>query len=595
MTAKQSRFLLYSSSLVFLFYLSAKLHTYLFLRRIFGFFDAYLIDQFLFFGVFSVLIWIGVRNKLIHIRASMILVTLLYVGFVFLTQSEILERYFIKDDIFVMIPAMLHPEAIDYRYTNKLDYFYYHFGVFSLLFRFFRLEAFYYNIFTMVTMGFAGAALLYLFKWFYPKGRLVFWSIAVLSTLFFLSSPNILDSFMYMEHSTATGYIAICVVLSAYFYLRYLKERSLVFFFTSYSLLLFLLRTAMTRAGFWAACLVLLEFSFFFVTKKRKDFGGVLARSFIILLPFYFIAKPYLVPASSGRLYGLNLARFVDADRLYLFFANFIPAFIPYQFWRPVYMSIRLAFLDQVSTPTQNFFLNNLLFVGGVVFFTLVSLLILFLFFKRINVFYVVYFWICTNASLLFYMLFGNVSRPKDGHIFDISILNYGVTPGSRYYPLPIIFLTITFFIIAISVSSKLKGKFRGLAVFFAGFVLLITVGSNIVFSREANRSANGGIIIARELTEGVLGLVPDNNEKKVVYSVSGEVKPFNFIIRLFDYFYKYTPPVYITTKEDLLRFLKDNHIKGENFYAFTFDQEALVFQDKSAELRKEFELNLGK
>lgn len=584
------------------FFFSVRLDIYKFLKNYLSILDSYLLDQgLLLFTLLTVLfIYVIIKRKTIltykNLFAS-VFVTLLFGGyFIFLLnfQSEILNRYFVKDDQFVLLPALLREDALDYRYSNKLDYFYYHFGFAVAMFKFFHLDAYYYNVFTLAGMALAAVILLKFLDYLVTMHNLQgIWSkfqIAIV-TLLFITSPSIMDSFVYLEHSVATGYIVAGTILSIYFYILFIENRSKkIYFFLSFILMLFLLKTTLTRAGFLPAFLVLLEI--FNALKNKKELELVILRSLLIFLPFFIIAQPYLSPpGSAGRLYGIGFERFINLDRIYLFFGNLIPVFFPFQFMSPFFRSIRILALGEFNTPTTNFILNHMLFTSGLIFIVFISVIIFILFIKRVDAKYILYFWLAYIGSLLFYMLFGNVIEKQlpPPHVFDLSLLSYGTVPGLRYYPLPLIFILATFYFTFISIINRFRQKAKNLTLSFTCFILTLIVWSNINFTQKVNRGANEGIITVKVITEKVLSIVPDNDEQKVIYSTGGRINDIEYIIRGFHGFFKYKAPEYFWQTEEMLKYLKENKIKKENLFAFYFDKKTLMVDDKTEKVRRQF------
>lgn len=597
--------------LIIIFFFSAQLDIYSFLKNYLSIPDSYLLDQGLFFFIFLAFLVIFTLAKIKTIFTyknllAFVLLTVLLAGyFVFLLnyQSELLNRYFVKDDQFVLLPALLRDEALDYRYVNKLDYYYYHFGASVLLFKFFHLKAYFYNLFNLATLALSGVIFLKLLHRLNTLHKLPrVWGLPLIFavTLLFLVSPSIMDSFVYLEHSTAIGYIVAGTILSIYLYILFLEKKTkTIYFLLSFLLMLFLLKTAMVRAGFLPVLLIALELVNIKRTKNEVNKfvpGGIktaIIRIVLIFLPFYIIAKPYLSPLgnSGSRLYGIGIDRFVDFDRIYLFFVNIIPVFLPFQFMSPIFRSIRIIALGEFNSVTTNFALNHMLFTAGLVFFVLTSVLIFILFLKKRDVRYILFFWIATTGSLLFYMLFGNTIEKKlpPAHIMDLSLLSYGTVPGSRYYPLPLVFILTTLYLIFTSLVSSLGKKTRTISFCFISLVMSLVIWSNINFTQAVNHSANEGIVTVKIITEKVLSMVPDNNDNKVIFSTDGRINDIEYIIRGFHGFFKYKAPDYFWEEKELVNFLKENKISKNNFYAFHFDRKTLKVEDRSDVGRKKF------
>lgn len=595
--------------LVIVFFFSISLTIYNYLKNYFSIHDSYLIDQGLFLFIFFsiALIWIFFKRKIIftykNLVALVFLILLASGYFIFLLnfQSEILNRYFIKDDQFVLLPALLREEALDYRYSNKLDYYYYHFGAAVMLFKFFHLDSYYYNVSILATMALSGVVflkLLNLINFSLQKSKWIK-IITVLITLFYIVSPSIMDSFVYIEHSAATGYIVATFIASIYFYVIFLNNRSAkIYFILSFLLMLLLLKTAATRAGFLPVCLVLLEIAYF--PKNSADRKSSLSRIVLLFAPFLIMFKSFLFPSSSGKLYGIGLGHFLNGDRIYLFFANIIPIIIPYQIMAWVVKTVKIITLGDFNAQTQNFFLNHILLMWGTLTFIIMTVATFLSYLKNKSNIIIPLFWTFSVTSLAFFIFFGNVVNENTFHpfneslkiyasTFDQSIIIYGTVPGSRYYPLPLMFFLITLYLILISLLNNLRQKTKNFILVISSLILALVVWSNINFTQEVNRSANEGIVTVKLITEKILTMVPDNNEEKVIYSTSGRINDIEYIIRGFHGFFKYKAPEYFWQKEELVKYLKENKITEHNFFSFSFDRKTLLVEDKSDETRKQF------
>ncbi|MBI4058770.1 hypothetical protein HY404_00865 [Candidatus Microgenomates bacterium] len=551
--------------------------------------------------------FIVIKRKIIFTYKNIGIVsflTLLFAGyFIFLLnyQGELLNRYFIKDDQFVLLPALLREDALDYRYSNKLDYFYYPFGASVLAYKFFHLNTYYYNLALLITLAIGAILffkLLHLLNFRKNLGSVL---LALLITLFYLVSPNIMESFMYIEHSTATGYIIAVFIASLYLYIKFLNNRSeKLYFILSFLLMLFLLKTSTTRTGFLPIFLIMLEI--FYFPQKTKERKSALARITLLFTTFLIMFKPFLLPSSSGKLYGIGFDRFLNGDRIYLSFANIIPIIVPYQIMAWVVKSIKIIALGEFNAPTTNFILNHAIFVWGVVTSILISSVTFILYLKnKFTGKVILLFWFFFLTSLAFFIFFGNVVNENTTHsfneslkiyagIFDQSIIVYGATPGSRYYPLPLIFALTAFYLILTSIINWLGQKTKYFMLGFTYLILIFLVWSNADFTQKANHSVNEGIVTVKVITEKVLKMVPDNNEEKVIYSISGRINDIEYIIRGFHGFFKNKAPEYFWQKEELVKYLKENKIKKKNFFAFAFDKRSLMVEDKTSITKKEFQ-----
>lgn len=587
-------FYLPTLSLLALFYLSSKLTLYFFLKNYFNIFDSYLLDQLLFLFIFLVLIIKPLlRDKSLPNVKSFLIIGF-YLAYMLITQNEILDRYFIKDDLYVMLNVLQDYQTVDKKYIAGLDFRYYHFLPFNLLYRLFKYKIIYYNFFALSTVAFASWVFLKLLNLLNVIHKLRYVTTIVLITLFYAVSPVIMESYLYVEHSVSAGYIITSVILSTYYYIKFLRNRSNTsYFFLSYVLMLILLKTTMTRAGFWPVCLIGLELLHW--PKQKNEKFKSLFRMLLISIPFYLMAKAYILPNSGNRLYGINIEGLIKPGQLYVVIANLMPILLPYQILAPVhkYLQGRLEFLstffNAYDAENTGFFINNIQFTLGVILFISITASIFVLYRKRVQIKYLLFFWFSSLVSLSFYMFLSTNMVLTGKRSFDYLYLHYSNVPGHRYFPLPHFFILTTVYLILsnfIKLSNK-KLQLKMRIVFNLALVGLIITSISILKNR--NRITSEGHIVYRHITENVLNLVPDNSSKKVIYSTGGVIRPVTFLgWGGFKAFYKNSYPIYVDNEDDLKTAIEENSILEKDIYAFHFDEKALIFTDKSQQIREE-------
>ena len=278
-----------------IFYLSTKLVIYGFLKNYFSIIDSYLLDQLLFFFIFLIFLIIQFVKKRFVISIKELFISFAISALTFFILRQTLNRYFIGDDLFVMLDILKRPESLDFKYINRLDYYYYHFAPFSLIYKFFGYKAVYYNIFALLGFSLAASLFYKLLRYLNSLLKIKYDLLPLLATVFILSTPSILGHFHYLEHSVAIGYIVSAMILSIYFYLNFLnsKKKNYTYFVLSYILTLFLLKFSLTRSGFFPAVLVVIEL--LHGPWKDGEWKEKIFRIGLILAPFYFMAKSFFI------------------------------------------------------------------------------------------------------------------------------------------------------------------------------------------------------------------------------------------------------------------------------------------------------------
>lgn len=581
---RQKSQLLIAVVLLITFYLSVHLVFYRFFLSLVGDLNAYLIDQLLFFFIFIVLIVTYLTKRQLHFSKQYVLIFAVYGAFVALTLGDILERYFISDDLVVLFSHVVNPGGINYSYQQKYDFFYYPFLPFSLLFRLFHFNAFFYNLFSLFTLTLSALVFSRLLIYIGATYHFNYKHLAVLIPLVYIASPNIADGFYYIAHSTGIGYVVVITLTSLLFYLQFLENKSkLHYFLLGYVLMLILLKTATARVGFYPLCLLAIEVINFSRSQTQKVWFAL--RLLLLILPFYFMTDALTL--GKNHIYGIGPSRFINTERLYLFFASFIPAAVPYFLWAPVIKWIRASTMESVYPPVVGLVLNNLLLFFGILFFIVVSAVICILFWRRHEIKLILVFWICSLASLIFFAFFGYGIQPLLNQTYDYSLLAYAITPGSRYYPLPLIFLLAMFYTLFLTLLGFFREKIRIRLYYITLIIVLLIISSSSIFIKMVNYLVTKSVEPRKVVSEKVLQLVPNDLQRKVLFATNGDAG------QGFEYFYPWPSQptlTYISDEKFLLSFLKKNKIFRNNFYAFYFNKYSLYFEDKSNEFRKKYE-----
>lgn len=541
--------------------------------------NAYLLDQLLFvFIFFVVLILMILKKKLIlnirpFITFFFILATLLFF------QDEVLVKYFIKEDYYLIL-GPLNKTLIDPGFNLYENGFYkiYPYLSFAILFKLFRLSAFYYNITSLALMALNGLLLYKLLLLLIPISGFKNKIIPLLLALIYITSPIIMEIYVWVQGGHANGYIVAGMLSSLFFYLKFIRTRDITFFVLSLLLVLFLLKTAFVRAAVWPLCLVFLDL--LYIKKKSRELVNFLFRAILLLLPLGFLILNFLIKSTSQTPYTIG-------ERMYIFFYDLVPSLIPYQFYSPSYEFLT-AFLE-FHGVSNGFVYNNLFFIFGALVFVLITVITLNLQRKGVEARMVLYFWFCSFAFLAFFTLFGNWGMPSTTGSADSPLINYAVVPGSRYYTYTYLFLLITVYL---QFSTISRNSFRNKYLLITLLVLLLV--SNIIFTQKIQKGLNeAGPIPLKAVTKNVLNMVPDINEPRILYSVGKvpeSVKSLGY--DSFDSLFKY-PPINVYSEEELISSVKKNKVAIESVYAYSFDEKNLLFEDKSLQIREKFKVYL--
>lgn len=583
---QKNYYFIFGFAFLAIFYFSTRLVIYTFLKKYFQIIDAYLLDQLLFFFIFLVFLLRGFSKKILFTKPVDWFYFFVFLAITFYLLGGLLQKYFIGDDLHVMLEVLKKPDVLNHHYVTKLDYYYYHFMPFTLIYRFFGYKVLVYNMVALAGFALAAFSIHKLLHYLSSLEKLKDKILPFLVAVFCLLTPSLLGHFHYLEHSVALGYVISASLFSIYFYLRYLEEgrKKPFLFLLSYLLLLFLLKFALTRSGFLPAILVLIEI--FQFPKKKNDRLLALVRILLVLVPFWLIAKSFFFRSAPVGivLYNIGASRFLNPARIYITVSALLPFLIPFQFLPGLVRFIRDVF--NYNEYTSPWFLKNIFFSLGLICYFSYSAALAILHFRKHRVKYAAVFWLSAVVAIAFFTLAGwgeDISR--DLANFDYSIIHYASQfTGAAYVLQPLSFLLISLYLFWVGFAKNHK---RLKLVIVA--VLILVLVSSAGFGRKVIVDSTSGHIIYRALVENVLKLVPDDNQKKVLFSVGGEIPCVKFLgVGDVGWFYKNTPPVYLFRQDELTKYLRDNEIRAKNLYAISYDEKNLLFEDKSVQLRQE-------
>lgn len=590
---------LFSFLILIFFYFSVNFYSYDFLRDKMNFshIDSYLVDQFFFFVIFLIIGYYSLLKKYIHLNKNTFIlfgvIFTLYFGFMLIFQSEILDRYFAKDDYLQLFGYLNAENGIDQSYHARGGFYYYQFSFFTLLFKFFKYNAFAYNLFGVFFMAFSGTILFFLLRFIanihkIKAGTLMNLTIFVLGCIY-LSSPTIMDMYIFVENTVAFGFIHGFLLLTLLIYINYMNDTDRnILFVLSFVLIIYLLKAAYVRTGFLPIILIFLESLFFKFNKKY--FVDLLIRISLLSLAFLVRSQVYFIPNSPGRFYSFSIYDFIHFDKIYITFSGLITTFLPYQIWTPIIKYIRRIFLGDINTLSSSFFLNNILFIFGIIFCVATSLVIILCNKRGVPSRIMVFTFISALFAMAFFMFFGNTGIAIRSGSYDIPYIVYGDTPGSRYYVAPFLFFIILFFLLFNLIANNLHRIVRLFALPIFLFILIWLLISNVQFTQKINGDVNrGSMIPVRIYTEKVLNIVPDNNDRKVIYSTRIVLPIRAWTYDGFATLYTKSIPKYTDVEEEVTLYLQHNKIAKEDFYAFYFSDETLEFKDESELYREKY------
>lgn len=605
MTKIFSQFPLFFPSviLITIYYYSTKLHLYNNLYPALGILNAYIFDHFLFLILFFAYAGflfakgnIGFSKRNLFIALG-IFIFFLTIQLIFL--NEVLYRYFAKDDYHQVVDSLNRPSRIHNALSMKSGFFYYQFSYMALLFQLFRYNTFLYNLIALAGMAFAGTVWFYLFdylkkKFLGIKNNFFNVLIVLLIISLYLVSTSIMDIYTFMENSVAMGTIIAFVLLSILFYIFYLQGKNKQYFFLSYILILFLIKSADVRAAFVPLLLIFLEFLYALrspreIIKNKNDLIDLIFRCLILFLPFLIKNESYFLPSGEGRFYGHSLTNFINFDRIYLVFSNTIPSFIPYTVWTYIYKII--TFYNKIEGLPLTHPLNNILFTSGTLLYATIFMFTLVLNFRKINTRYIIFFTVAALVSMAFFMLFGNVDRKPKDNSYDLPYAMFADTPGSRYYIFTSIFIFTSLYLLVGNFFKIFSSRLKKITYLFLLLILSVFIVSDIIQVKITNKSMTKNTMVPlKTVTDEVLKIVPDDDENKVVYSAGGSIPVIQFWA--WDGFvamYRNTPPIYVVDEVTLTKTIKEKAISKQGFYTFYFNPETLEFKDLTEEYREKY------
>lgn len=536
--------------------------------------NAYLLDQLFFFLVFLFFLAYAIIKGKIRLNLQLVLIYFFLLVFLFIFQSEVLEKYFIKEDYYLILgnlnASLVKPEFDIYSVGFFKSYPYLSFVA---LFNFFHHDAYYYNLASLALMALSGILLYQFLSYLTPAKNATSKLILILLCLIYLVSPIIMEIYVWVQLGHSTGLIIAGLLISGFLYLRFVQTRDIYFFILNFLLILFLIKSALVRAAFWPFSLILLDLLYLPRKRERVNF---LFRSFLLMIPLIFVTIVFPLKMASQVHYTVW-------ERLYMFFFHIIPSIISYQFYAPAY-KMAIYFLE-LHGFKDTFIYNNLLFILGIMTFVILSCTSLFLQRRGKERRIILFFWLTFISCLAFFTLFGNWGSPPIKGSKDLPLINYAEVPSSRYYAFTFLFFLITVYLLYITLY---KNYYKKPYVLIA--ILLFVLVSNITVTQHIHKSMNETAAKPLKMvSEKILKLVPDEDTAKILYNYTEEPGVVKFLgFSGFSTLYKY-PPTNIYSKNELIEYLKNNDIRKENIYAYSFDDKSLIFKDLSDQVRVEF------
>lgn len=535
--------------------------------------NAYLLDQLLLLFIFLGFLVGAFYRRDLSLKPILLLVFLFFFLILIVFQSEVLDRYFIKEDYYLLL-GNLNLSMRDPTNTLYNVWFYklYPYISFAILFQLFRLNAFYYNLASLASMA-LGATLLYQLLIYLIKPKTFSTKMVIfLLSLVYVLSPIIMEIYVWVQLGHANGFIISSILLSLYFYLKFIEKGKTIFFSLSFLLILFLLKTALVRAAFWPFCLIFLDLLYHPKTKEGRF--GFLIRTGYFLLPLFVVTFPIMINPITKNNYSLF-------ERFYIFFYNIIPSIIPYQIYLPAYKFI--LSLKNLGI-NHEFFYNNIFFVFGILFFVLITIFT-FILQKTPKARLLLFFWFCSLLSLIFFTLFSNWGPPPSKGSADGPLISYATVPSSRYHVYTSIFILTSCFLMLSTFLVKYP-KFNYILI----LLFLLLIGSNIKFAQAVNKSINeSGSIPLKLISEIVLENVPDIDEQRVIYHVGGQPRVVQFLgYNGFEALYKF-PPANAYSEEELVDYLSKNEVNAQYLFAYTYNIDPSKFENKSEQFVKKY------
>jgi len=556
-----------------------------FLKPLFGVINSYLIDQLLFALIIIIYVIFGMYLRKIEVSRTDVLVFIVLLLIPLITHAEIFQRYFYQEDFRYNLSTLRVSDIGDFYGYNSCDtpcyssyYIVYPFLPFVILYKFFQADVNIYNLFTLV---FLSSSAFFLYKLnqisFIVKSNVVN-IISFIISLIYMTSPTYLESYVWISVGLEGGFVYSLMLIGIILYIFFLRNRSSYYFLGAFLVLLFLIKTSFARAGFLPLIFILLEILFL----NRKNFKSFLIRCVLLISPtIYFLLQIGLIKQifdRSGGNFGENV---------YALFAYLPQTIIPFGILSQAYPFFQKTFLFQIQLLKFNFFFT----FGLLIFSSLLGLVFVF----RNKIIFRLYLFIIISAliCLFFFVNFGHLGKVDAIETFDMNLSRYfsgySVTIGNRYFQGVNVLFNCVFFILL----SALIGKFPKTRVFVI-ILLLVALIYNIrtiqirneVFSRDYGT-------IHKVFYEGILGLVPADDQKKILYLTNGDKWSgrINTEPSTFEAFYPTDTVVYINSKSNLLEEVKKGNYDKENFYAFYLDydfgQRSYRFIDRTEEYRK--------
>ena len=556
--------------LLITFFSSVNLEIYQNLKQFFEIKDAYLVDQLLFYILLLVVLIHGYLTRRIRISITDSLVLLLFLLIPFITHSEILERYFYKEDFYFNLNVLRDGE-VDFYYINSY-FFTYPFLPIVVIYNFVGGAVHYYNFFTLILLSVSGFLLYKLNLIILPLKNNFVEVISILIALVYLTSPTYLDAYLWVSVGLEGGLMYSVMLLGIIYYLLFQKSKDSYYFLGAFIVLLVSLKTGFARVGFLPLIYLLIEILFI----SKRGISNLLIRGGLIIFPtilFLFnsghLTKIFYPPSEQST--GL-------AENLYLLLAYLPHAAIPYEALLFLYEFFINSFISQISPFDFNFYFS----LGLII--TISLLMWVFILKNKVLSRYILFFVTGSLICLFFFVNFGSLGKIGKIETFDKALSTYSITIGHRYYQGVNILLMTAFFIIV----SSFVLKYPKLIVLNAGLLIAIIM-YNVPITKMHNRVFIKDYAAQnRAFYEGVLKAVPSDNRKKILYFTNGKkwTARIHADEHYLEAFYLSDTLILVNQESDVGEQMQKGSYKIGDVYAVYFDEPTLTLLDQTQEYR---------
>ncbi|MDO8657400.1 MAG: hypothetical protein Q7K55_01570 [Candidatus Levybacteria bacterium] len=548
--------------------------------------SAYLIDQgFPFLAVVIVSFflikkyWYKCKKNL----SSNIIPILILTAVVISVHGLLTQYYFFAEDVTHILQSVKQgDEKFPFNPTNN------GYPLFPFVFSFllFGTNAIFYNIVSLLL--FLAAVLGFYFFVISLTGNK---NLALLSALFFGTTPSFLDMFAWQASVQGMSQVLFLGLMCFIFLVHYQKSKNNFCYFLS---LLFFISAI--HVGFVRIAGMIFPLLFLIIFPIVKVKTGIW-KKVLQAIPFIVVWMEF-VQIRFGMSLLAHPFKIIEGKNTSFDVSNyFSPLFyyLDHLFFPARVGRILFPWLKNELFTTFDFIQNvSFIFLFGLVIFAILSILALIaiLRFKSIS-------WRIVMLSLIF--IFGNLfyvpllgSVPKDIFFFDRQFINPAYNPGSRYVFSSAIGVSMLFGLLFLRLFN-LKRKLR--YIFFVFMIAIVIVNGFISFSAH-KQMALGISKSDRSFMENFFSMVPQDGKKKIVYSTNPGKNMIDVNVGGSNWlygFYKRDELDYINNKQEFLQLLNSKAYKKENIYTFynnpetgAFENISSLFRDESFRVKKE-------